>query len=122
MLRFNIVLCQFFPDFSGLDADHGITSRVVAYRTPEHLSANHPLAQAIEFTVERMSDDQAKKILGAPAARECVAGKYLVEVMVHQIDMFRAEYFRLPRWIGCQHIALRFPLTHNYTIAPIPAP
>jgi hypothetical protein len=66
--------------------------------------------------VQSVAHNEPKKVLRPLAAREHVAGKYRVQVMMHQIDLFRAEYLRLPGWICCQHIALTILLTHNYTI------
>lgn len=117
VLRFGIKLGQLLADLGRLHPYDRIAAGVVADGTAEHLGADHPLAQAVKLAQQGMADDEAKEILSALAAREGVTGKYIVQVPMHQFDLFRAEYLRLPGWIGCQHGALTIPLNHKYTIA-----
>ena len=106
---FAIVLGELFADFARPDPHHGVASGVVAHRAPEHFGADHPLPEVIDVPVERVADNQAEEVLGAPASGEDMARQDLFEVPTDQANLLWSEHTRLTerRWTGWRHSSLR---------------
>jgi hypothetical protein len=86
-VRLKVVLCQLLAKLSGFDTYHGVISRVVADRAPEHLSSDHPLSQAIDVAFQSVPNDEVEKILGPFTSRECTTRYDFLEMAANQTDL-----------------------------------
>jgi hypothetical protein len=102
-IRFKVVLGQLLSNFGGFHPHNGVVGRIVTDRAPKHLGANHPLSQGINLSFQSMPNDQLKKILGAPAAGECVACEHLFKLKAHQNNALWTEFIKLASWLDCCH-------------------
>src|ERR1700733_4352140 len=106
---FTVVESQFFANFAGAHPHDGIAAGVVTYRAAKHLRSDHPLPEAVDVPFEGVSDDEAKEVLGALAAREGPAGQHPLQVLAYQYNLLRTEFLRLTqrRRTGSGHDPLR---------------
>ena len=97
VVNFAVIDRELLSGLCGPDPHHRVATRVVGDRPAEHLGADHPLLQVLEFSIKGVLDHQAKKILGALASAESMADKNPLQVLAYQYPLLGAENFLFPR-------------------------
>src|ERR1035437_9078549 len=105
LFGFSVVMGKLLANVGGLEADDRIASGVIAERATEHLGPDHALVELVEFSLQRMSDNQFEKALSPFAPCEHMAGEHLLQMLPYQHDLLRIGYDRFSnrRWVVCHH-------------------